>query len=544
MVSDDVWIDEARRREVDGEQLVSQIGIDDSEIEWRKAFTGFDEADERRLEAMADTIEAIEKDLVDEFYDHLEGFDETVEIFGRSSKSVDQLKQSQRQYLVDLGQGAYDRAYFERRARIGKIHDMLSLGPKVYLGAYSIYYEGLMEAIAADVKAALATTNGGGSTVEDGGTAATENGRLSTPEDGGTATTEGGGPSPADGRPGDGDRAPELSPREAIDELVARSLSVLKLLNLDQQVAMDTYIHSSNRRLERELSRQRQVVAEVDETVEWIDGTCADVTGATQEIREMTASQSTSMEQVAGEVSNMSATIEEIASTADEVDATSDRAAARAAEGTESAETARASMDDVSASVDAVVDDMEALRDQLDDINEIVALIDDLAERTNVLALNASIESARVGSAGEGFAVVANEVKQLAEATKTRAADVEATVDEVESDAAETVESLDRTVEQVAAATDAVETALDNLDDVAEAVRETASGISEVADATDDQAASAEEVASQVDQAVEDAERIAERISEVADANENVATEVSTLRSSVSRLTDGDDRHS
>jgi len=514
---DDVWIDDERRAAVDGERLGSDIDIDRDEIEWRKAFTGFDEADRQRLAAMDDAIDAIEADLVDEFYDHLETFDETVEIFGRSSKSVDQLKRSQRRYLRDLGQGTYDRAYFERRARIGKIHDMLSLGPKVYLGAYSIYYEGLLEAIADDVKASLVATDG-------------------------AAAAEDGSGTPTDDGPADGTSRSGLSPSEAIDELVARSLSVLKLLNLDQQVAMDTYIHSSNRRLGEELARQREVVAEVDDVVERIDGTCVDVTRTTRGIEKKTRAQSESMEQVADEVATLSATIQEIASTADEVDATSDRAAARAAEGTDSAEEARAAMDDVSESVGAVVDDMEALQGRVEEIDEIVEVIDGIAEQTNVLALNASIEAARAGAAGEGFSVVANEVKDLAEATKHRATDIESIVDEIQADTAETVESLDRTVEQVADSTAAVETALEHLVDVADAVEETAAGISEVAHATDEQATSAEAVASEVDQAVEDAATIAERIRDVADANEDVAETVSELQSSVSRLARDDDR--
>ena len=54
--------------------------------------------------------------MVDDFYDHLNQFDETVEIFGRSSKTVEQLKRNQRAYLRSLFGGTYDRQYFESRA--------------------------------------------------------------------------------------------------------------------------------------------------------------------------------------------------------------------------------------------------------------------------------------------------------------------------------------------------------------------------------------------------------------------------------------------
>ena len=87
--------------------------------------------------------------------DHLQSYDETIEIFGRSSKGIEALKQNQRQYLQTLFDGQYDRQHFESRARIGKIHDMLDLGPKIYFGAYSVFYEHLIDAVVEDLKSDL-----------------------------------------------------------------------------------------------------------------------------------------------------------------------------------------------------------------------------------------------------------------------------------------------------------------------------------------------------------------------------------------------------
>ncbi len=86
---------------------------------------------------MADETNARAEAVVDDFYDHLQSFDETDEIIGRSSKGLDALKRDQIAYLKSLGSGEYGKQYFERRARVGKIHDMLDVGPKFYLGAYS-----------------------------------------------------------------------------------------------------------------------------------------------------------------------------------------------------------------------------------------------------------------------------------------------------------------------------------------------------------------------------------------------------------------------
>jgi len=148
------------RRRVDGSSLTDRIGIDDEEIEWRKDFTNFDRTDSRRLDALERVVDPVIDDAVDEFYDHLRSYDETVEIFGRSSKGIDALKGNQREYLEGLFAGQYDRTYFESRARIGKIHDMLDLGPRIYLGAYSVFYRHLIDAVVEELKTDLTRTEG------------------------------------------------------------------------------------------------------------------------------------------------------------------------------------------------------------------------------------------------------------------------------------------------------------------------------------------------------------------------------------------------
>ena len=136
----DVKISARERGTVDGERLTEQLGIDAGEINWRRNFTQFDDDDERRLSELSHVFEAVADDLVDDFYDHIQSYSQSVAILDSSSKSVEALKRSQTEYLKDLGRGEYDQSYFDRRARIGKIHDMLDLGPQTYLGAYSVYY--------------------------------------------------------------------------------------------------------------------------------------------------------------------------------------------------------------------------------------------------------------------------------------------------------------------------------------------------------------------------------------------------------------------
>ncbi|WP_256030725.1 protoglobin domain-containing protein, partial [Natronomonas aquatica] len=203
-------ITETERAGVVGADLTDRIGIDADEIAWRKEYTQFTDEDAQHLVDVADVFEDIAEGLVDEFYQHLQTYDETIAILDSSSKPIQALKRDQKQYLIELGQGEYDQRYFDRRARIGKIHDMLDLGPKIYFGAYSIYYHGIVDTLA--------------------------------------------------------ERATETLDAEAtaaVETLTDQILAVQKLINLDQQVAMDTYIDSYSQEIEETVADQDALMNQV-----------------------------------------------------------------------------------------------------------------------------------------------------------------------------------------------------------------------------------------------------------------------------------------
>ncbi len=478
------------REQVDGMQLVDDIGIDQQQIDWRKDFTNFEQTDEQRLEDLGSVVEPAIDDAVEAFYDHLESYDETIEIFGRSSKGIEALKENQREYLQDLFDGQYGQDHFESRARIGKIHDMLDLGPKIYFGAYSIYYRGIIDRFAADIKSSF------------------------DPNDFETA----------------------------IDTLAERTLAVQKLINLDQQVAMDTYIHSYNEQVKDAMAEQEalmhQVEADLQSPLEQVSEAAQGATESTNKVNESIQQQTESMNEVASEVSDMSATIQEIASTASEVSDTSDRAEQLAAEGSESADDAISQMESIEGAVSEVGDEMGELRSQMEEVSEFTELINEIADQTNLLALNANIEASRVGEEGQGFAVVADEIKGLAEESKDNAAEIEQTITDVQSRTEETAESLADATEKVNQGITQVRETQNRLEKIVKSVQETAQGIDEVSRATDDQAASTEEVASMTDSVVRDLEEMADEIDEIAAANQQQAAQIQEISETVNRLTE------
>ncbi|RLM53645.1 globin-coupled sensor protein [Halobellus sp. Atlit-31R] len=548
-----VAVDDDTRALVDGDELIDALGIDDAEIEWRKSFVRLEDEDEARMRALDSTFDDVADEVVDEFYDHLTSDPAATEIIGRSTKGVDQLKKTQTQYLRSLTDGEYGRDYFAQRARIGKIHEMLDMGPKFYMGAYSVYYDGLISAIGEDVKAEFGTdsTPGADATDEAATQSGVADGDTSGGNDGLLSQILGGAAEEADGRErrtetpaGETDTTSDVD--AAVDAVVERASSLLKVLALDQQIAMDTYIHAYSEEARREAEHREELAREVKEDlrepIEDVSSASSVVAERSASIRDIAGDQAQDMEEVAAEVSQMSATVEEIAATAEDVEGTSGEAVSRARSGEEAADEAIDVMEEVADAANQASADLERLQSQIDEVDEVIEAIDEIAEQTNLLALNASIEAARAGEAGDGFAVVADEVKQLAEQSRERASDVEETVGRVQSDAADTIDSLAETTRKLHEGIDRGEDAMDSLDEIVDAVERTTEGIAEVATATDEQAVSAEEVTAMVETTRERSEEIADRVDDVAEASREQTERMDAIQQAADRLVnvDGD----
>jgi len=172
---------------------------------------------------------------------------------------------------------------------------------------------------------------------------------------------------------------------------------------------------------------------------------------------------------------------------------------------------------------------VESLSEAAGKVGEVVGLINDIAEQTNLLALNATIEAARAGEAGKGFAVVASEVKNLATQTQNSTASISGEVNrmqEVTSEAVKAITSIIDTIASINEKSEEITAAVESQD---QATREIASNVTEAA-------AGAREVTERITVVSRDAQGVGSLSGEVSTATKQLGDEVEQLKNTVIRV--------
>lgn len=209
--------------------------------------------------------------------------------------------------------------------------------------------------------------------------------------------------------------------------------------------------------------------------------------------------QSMQASQIATAAEEMSQTITDIARNASVASETSAEAMETAAKGKEVADGAVTTVNGVYTSTVELASMVEKLNGRVGEIGDIVTVIKDIADQTNLLALNAAIEAARAGEQGRGFAVVADEVRKLAERTIKATAEISDKISAVQAESEQTTKSMEEASGQVTKATDYIREVGESLNHIVDAVQRVRDQITQIATAVDEQSAASEEVARNIE---------------------------------------------
>jgi len=240
--------------------------------------------------------------------------------------------------------------------------------------------------------------------------------------------------------------------------------------------------------------------------------------------------------EVATAIEEMNATILEVARNAGDAAATAGQANAMAATGADLVDKVITVMETVNTKAAGLKSEMRDLGDQAQGIGQIMQVISDIADQTNLLALNAAIEAARAGEAGRGFAVVADEVRKLAEKTMTATKEVSNYIRAIQDSAGRNMTATDETSHVIEKADALAHDAGDALRQILNFVERTSDQVRGIAAAAEQQSATSEEINRSTDHINTIAESTAGAMALASTAVSDLAHLASDLKTSMTRM--------
>ena len=277
-------------------------------------------------------------------------------------------------------------------------------------------------------------------------------------------------------------------------------------------------------------------IREVDQTTHQVASAAEELSRVAEETRTSVQVQGSETDQIASAINEMAATIHQISKNANEVQQAGADADRLARDGGQTMAGSQQSVGQLSKNILESATAIEALAARSNDIQKVLDVIHEVTDQTNLLALNAAIEAARAGEHGRGFAVVADEVRQLARRSGESAGQIREMIDGFTSETRRAVERMrasqglsDETVERINHASSALGTIEKSVEHIHEQV-------TQIAAASEQQSQVAEEINKNVVRIVEAAQNSDTGVTQTNEASQELARLGERLRELVSQF--------
>ena len=244
----------------------------------------------------------------------------------------------------------------------------------------------------------------------------------------------------------------------------------------------------------RFLDKLQPVIVQVKDSLQEARGTADQSAAIASQTSGGMQLQQREIEQVATAANEMSATAHDVANNAAQAAQAARGADQASREGLELVGITRRAIDQLAADMDQAMERVQALAGRSDQIGSVLEVIRAIAEQTNLLALNAAIEAARAGEAGRGFAVVADEVRNLAQRTQVSVEEIRQVIEALQGGTQGVVEAMQDGQRQAKDSVERMQQAVPALQRVGEAVAVISDMNLQIASAAEEQSAVAEEV--------------------------------------------------
>ncbi len=241
------------------------------------------------------------------------------------------------------------------------------------------------------------------------------------------------------------------------------------------------------------------VIGSINQNSQAVSTAATEISASAEQMSQGATKQSEQVNQVSVAVEEVAATIVESTKNATDAKDASQKASETAGSGGQIVSDTIHGMQKISDVVQESAESITKLATSADQIGEIISVIDDIADQTNLLALNAAIEAARAGEQGRGFAVVADEVRKLAERTGKATGEITEMIKGIQNQTTEAVGSMETGIKEVTQGRELADKAGNSLNEIVTMSQSVVDMITQIATASEEQSAATEEISKNIE---------------------------------------------